>query len=42
MQRLSDLRQYVTDLASIPHLSHEEARHLTSRLAAARQGDALS
>ncbi len=38
MQRLSDLRQYVTDLASIPHLSHEEARHLTSRLAAARQG----
>ena len=38
MQRLSDLRQYVTDLASIPRLSHEEARHLTSRLAAARQG----
>ena len=38
MQCLSDLRQYVTDLASIPRLSHEEARHLTSRLAAARQG----
>ncbi len=38
MQRLRDLRQYVTDLASIPHLSHEEARHLTSRLAAAQQG----
>jgi hypothetical protein len=38
MQRLRDLRQYVTDLASIPHLSREETRQLTSCLAAARQG----
>ena len=38
MQHLRDLRQYVTDLASIPRLSREELRHLTSRLAAARQG----
>ncbi len=38
MQHLSDLRQYVTDLASIPRLPHEETRHLTSRMAAARQG----
>lgn len=38
MQRLSDLRQYVTDLASIPRLSREEIRQLTSHLAAARQG----
>ncbi len=38
MQHLRDLRQYVTDLTSILRLSHEEARHLTSRLAAARQG----
>jgi RNA polymerase sigma factor (sigma-70 family) len=38
MQRLRDLRQYVTDLASIPRLSPEEIRQLTSHLAAARQG----
>ncbi len=38
MQRLSDLRQYVTDLASIPRLSHEETDRLKSCLAAARQG----
>ena len=38
MQYLRDLRQYVTDLASIPHLSPKETRHLTSHLAAARQG----
>jgi RNA polymerase sigma factor (sigma-70 family) len=38
MQRLRDLRQYVTDLASIPRLSREETRHLTSCMAAARQG----
>src|SRR5713226_3077541 len=38
MQHLSDLRQYVTDISSLPRISHEEARHLTSRLAAARQG----
>ena len=38
MQHLSDLRQYVADISSIPRLSHEEAHHLTSRLAAARQG----
>ncbi len=37
MQHLRDLRQYVTDLASIPRLSHEETRDLISRLAAARQ-----
>ena len=38
MQRLRDLRQYVTDLASIPRLSREETHQLTSHLAAARQG----
>src|SRR5712691_7591943 len=38
MQRLRDLRQYVTDLNSIPRLSREETHHLISRLAAARQG----
>jgi RNA polymerase sigma factor (sigma-70 family) len=38
MQRLSDLLQYVTDIASIPRISHEEACHLKSHLAAARQG----
>jgi len=38
MQHLRDLRQYITDLASIPRLSPEETRLLTSRLAAARQG----
>ncbi len=38
MQHLRDLRQYVTDLNSIPRLSREEIRHLISRLAAARQG----
>ena len=38
MQHLSDLRQYVTDLAFIPRLSPGETRQLTSRLAAARQG----
>src|SRR5215472_3035337 len=38
MQHLRDLQQYVTDLASIPRLSPEETRHLTSRMAAARQG----
>src|SRR5260221_3700075 len=38
MQHLRDLRQYVPDLNSIPRLAHEETRHLTSRLAAARQG----
>ena len=38
MQHLRDLRQYVTDLASIPRLSPEETRQLTSRMAAARQG----
>src|SRR5260221_893358 len=38
MQYLRPLRQYVIALASIPHLSPKETRHLTSRLAAARQG----
>lgn len=38
MQRLCDLRQYVTDLNFIPRLSPEEIRQLTFRLAAARQG----
>jgi RNA polymerase primary sigma factor len=38
MQHLRDLRQYVTDLASIPRLSQEETCQLTSRLVAARQG----
>jgi RNA polymerase sigma factor (sigma-70 family) len=38
MQRLRELRQYVTDLNSIPRLSAEEIRQLTSCLAAARQG----
>jgi RNA polymerase primary sigma factor len=38
MQHLRDLRQYVTDISSIPRLPHEEADRLTSRLAAARQG----
>ncbi len=38
MQHLRDLRQYVTDLASIPRLSREEIRRLTSLLAVARQG----
>jgi RNA polymerase sigma factor (sigma-70 family) len=38
MQHLSDLRQYVTDIASIPRVSHEEACQLKSHLAAARQG----
>jgi len=38
IQHLRDLRQYVTDLASIPRLSCEETRHLLSRMAAARQG----
>src|SRR5712692_854481 len=38
MQCLTDLRQYVTDLASIPRLSREEIGHLLTRIAAARQG----
>jgi RNA polymerase sigma factor (sigma-70 family) len=38
MQRLRELRQYVTDLNSIPRLSDEETRQLTSRLMAAKQG----
>lgn len=38
MPWLRDLRQYVTDLNSIPRLSCEETRQLISRLAAARQG----
>ena len=38
IQYLPDLRQYVTDLASIPRLSREETRQLTARLATARQG----
>src|SRR6266567_1804065 len=38
MQHLSDLRQYIADIASIPRVSYEEAHHLASRLAAARQG----
>jgi RNA polymerase primary sigma factor len=38
MQHLRDLRQYFTDIASIPRLSQEEIRQLTSSLAAARQG----
>jgi RNA polymerase sigma factor (sigma-70 family) len=37
MQHLRDLRQYVTDLNSIPPLSREEVRHLTSAIVAARQ-----
>jgi hypothetical protein len=32
-QRLSGLRQYVTDLAFVLRLLQEESRHLTSRLA---------
>src|SRR5260370_242843 len=42
MQHLSDLRQFVTDLASIPRVSHEEAHQLTSSLAAAQHGALLS
>lgn len=38
MQRLLDLQQYVADISLLPRLSHEEARHLTSRLAAVQQG----
>src|SRR5260221_11628919 len=38
MQWLRDLRQYVTDLNSIPRLSPEEPRQLISCLVAARQG----
>lgn len=38
MERLRDLRQYVTDLNALPRLSAEETRQLTSLLAAARQG----
>lgn len=38
MQHFSDLRQYVTDIASIPRVSREEGHHLVSHLAAARQG----
>src|SRR5260221_6184764 len=38
MQWLRDLRQYVTDLNSIPRLSPEETRQLISCLVAARQG----
>jgi RNA polymerase sigma factor (sigma-70 family) len=38
MQYLIDLRQYVSDIAAIPRVSGEEARHLVSHLAAARQG----
>jgi RNA polymerase sigma factor (sigma-70 family) len=37
MQHLRDLRQYVTDLNSIPRLWREEVRQLTSAIAAARQ-----
>jgi RNA polymerase primary sigma factor len=38
VQHLSDLRQYVTDIASIPRLSSEEVHQLTSSLSAAQQG----
>ena len=38
MQRLHELRQYLSDLNTIPRLSREEVHELISRLAAARQG----
>ena len=37
VQHLRDLRQYVTDLNSIPRLSREEVRQLTSSIATVQQ-----